>query len=83
MNVSRDMRERPIRLCADYNARVRIVYVEVPEPDLVQQNQERSDGVPADTLVRLLDRWEMPDLTEAQRVEWVVRTAGDGKPMLL
>jgi predicted kinase len=72
-NLSRDMRERPIRLCADYNARVRIVYVEVPEADLFAQNRARARPVPADAIVRLLSRWEVPDLTEAHEVYWAVR----------
>jgi predicted kinase len=76
-NVSRDMRERLIRLFADYNARVRIVYVEVPEADLFAQNRARPKPVPADAIVRLLSRWEVPDLTEAHHVDWVVRSRAD------
>jgi tRNA uridine 5-carbamoylmethylation protein Kti12 len=60
------------------NARVRIVYLEVPESDLFAQNRARSRPVPSDPIVRLLDRWAVPDLTEAHALEWVVRT-GDGK----
>ena len=71
-NLSRQMRERPIDLFAAYNARVRIVYVEVPEPVLRRQNRSRSQPVPDGVIDRLLSRWEVPDLTEAHRVDWVV-----------
>jgi predicted kinase len=76
-NVSRQLRTRCISLFADYNARVRIVYVEVPAGVLLAQNRRRPEGqrspVPEAVIERLLERWEVPDPTEAHRVEWVVR----------
>ena len=71
-NVSRQVRGQIVRLLADYGARVRIVYVEVPEERLLRQNGQRAAPVPQAVLERLLDRWEVPDRTEAHRVEWVV-----------
>ena len=71
-NVSRRTREGCIGLLADYRARVRIVYVEAPEERLRQQNRGRRSPVPDDVIDRLLDRWEVPDLTEAHRVEWIL-----------
>lgn len=71
-NLSRALREQSLGLFADYGARVRIVYLEVPEARLRRQNRERAAVVPEAALERLLDRWEVPDLTEAERVEWVV-----------
>jgi predicted kinase len=73
-NISRQLRREVVRLFAGYGARVRIVYVEVPEADLHRQNRRRSAVVPAAVLERFLDRWEVPDVTEAHRVEWVVRS---------
>lgn len=70
-NVSRQMRELSINLFAAYNARVRIVYVEAPEERLYAQNRERDDAVPAEVIRKLTARWEVPDMTEAHRVEWV------------
>jgi predicted kinase len=72
-NLSRALREQCIGLFADYRARVRIVYLEVPEARLLRQNRERPDAVPEGALGRMLERWEVPDLTEAHAVEWVVR----------
>src|SRR5262249_48641790 len=39
-NLSQDMRARTIDLCADYGARIRIVYVETPYIRLFVQNRE-------------------------------------------
>ncbi len=72
-NLSRQVRGGCVRLFAGYRARVRIVYVEVPAADLFAQNRRRSAAVPEKVLERLLDRWEVPDRTEAHAVEWVVR----------
>jgi predicted kinase len=71
-HLSRDMRERTISLCAAYNARVRIVYVEVDEARLRRQNAARRHPVPEAAIERLLARWEVPDRTEAHRVDWVI-----------
>jgi putative nucleotidyltransferase with HDIG domain len=72
-NISRQLREHSIGLCAAYNARVRIVYVEAGATELAEQNRSREFGVPPEVINRLLARWEPPDLTEAHQVEMVVR----------
>jgi predicted kinase len=69
-NLSRQMRERSIALFATYNARVRIVYVEAPASALWRQNRDREDPVPASAVRAMMDRWEVPDLTEAHEVVW-------------
>jgi predicted kinase len=71
-NISRQLRAQGIALFADYGARVRIVYLEASEPRLRRQNRERAAKVPDAVLDRLLDRWEVPDLTEAHQVDYVV-----------
>jgi predicted kinase len=71
-NLSRDLRGRCIRVFAAYDARVRIVYVEVPAARLYPQNQQRPTPVPEPAIEALLDRWEVPDRTEAHTVDWEV-----------
>lgn len=71
-NISHQVREHCISLCAAYNARVRIVYVETGAERLAEQNGAREFNVPPDVINRLLARWEPPDLTEAHRVELIV-----------
>src|SRR5262249_25664993 len=71
-NLSRALRGQCLGLLADYQARIRIVYGEAPEERLLRQNDGRETPVPRAVLERLLDRWEVPDRTEAHRVDWVV-----------
>lgn len=71
-NLSRMLRSQCIALFAAYRARVRIVYLEVPEERLFSQNRDRRAVVPAPVIERLLDRWEVPDLTEAHQVDRIL-----------
>ncbi|MCY1061202.1 AAA family ATPase [Nannocystis sp. SCPEA4] len=72
-NLSRDLRGRLIDLCADYGARVRIVFLDTPYRRVLRQNRERAAQVPLAAIERMLARWEPPDLTEAHQVEWIVQ----------
>jgi predicted kinase len=72
-NLSGVIRRECIRLFADYGARIRIAYLEVPERVLYDQNHRRAAPVPPAVIDRLLDRWEVPDRTEAHQVDWYVR----------
>lgn len=70
-NVTLQMRRMLIDFFASYNARVRIVYVETPWPELVRRNKTRSRPVPDSVLNKLAEKLEVPDLSEAHQVEWV------------
>jgi putative nucleotidyltransferase with HDIG domain len=71
-NVSRQLRGESLRLFAGYNACIRIVYLET-SPDLLEaRNRRRPAPVPEKVIARLLDRWEVPDRTEAHEVDWIV-----------
>lgn len=71
-NISRQMRAHCLNLCAAYHARIRLVYLETSEANLLAQNQARAASVPASVITKLFRRWEVPDVTEAHQVEWVV-----------
>jgi len=71
-NISRQMRSQCIDLFAAYNARVHIVYVETNAENLYRQNRERERAVPETVIDKLLEQWEVPDLTEAHQVDWVI-----------
>jgi predicted kinase len=73
-NLSRQLRAQLISLFTDYNARVRIVYREVPAARQYDQNRERAATavVPAAVIERMLDRWTVPTVLEAHRVDWIV-----------
>lgn len=73
-NVSKRIRAQCTRIFADYGARIRIVYVEVSEAMLHAQNRARRAPVPAQVLAGLLEKWEVPDATEAHEVSYVVES---------
>jgi tRNA uridine 5-carbamoylmethylation protein Kti12 len=66
------VRGESLRLFADYKGRIRIVYVEAPPEVLLARNRQRPAPVPEKVMDRLLDRWEVPDRTEAHQVDWIV-----------
>jgi len=63
-NVSRAIRGSLIDLFASYRAKVTIAYVETSAGELMRRNSARARPVPDKALERMLDRWEVPDLTE-------------------
>lgn len=69
-NVTRTMRRRLIGFLTDYRARVRLVYLEAPRTEIDRRNAARSSPVPGKVIDRLVARLEVPDPTEAHRVEW-------------
>jgi predicted kinase len=71
-NLSRHVRGECVRLFHEHGARVRIVYVEANPERLFAQNRQRRRKVPEAVIERLLDRWEVPDRTEAHQVDWIV-----------
>ncbi len=71
-NLSRQIREQSIGLLASYHARIRIIYIEPSAETLTQQNRERNWPVPESAINKMLARWEVPDLTEAHQVDWIV-----------
>ncbi len=68
-NLSREQRERCLGLLADYRARIELVYCEAEHAELIRRNAEREPPFPGAVLERLLERWEVPDLSEAHRLE--------------
>jgi predicted kinase len=72
-NLNRQRRGPIVQMAADYGARVRIVYLEVPRALLAEQNKARTGVVPWAAIERMAARWEVPSLTEAHRVDYVVR----------
>lgn len=69
-NVSREIRRQVVDLAVGYDAHVRIIYVEATRAELFEQNRARPAIVAPAAIERLLDRWEVPDVTEADVVEW-------------
>ncbi|MDJ0737208.1 MAG: AAA family ATPase [Nostocaceae cyanobacterium] len=71
-NLSRQLRSTLIRLFASYQGKIRIVYLEAPWEELLRRNQNRTHGVPEKVLYKMRNRLQVPNLTEAHQVDWVV-----------
>jgi predicted kinase len=71
-NLSRQLRSSLINLFSAYQARTRIVYLEVSWEELLRRNHSRAANVPEAVIQRMRARLEVPDITEAHQVNWVV-----------
>lgn len=71
-NVVTPTRGGLVRLFARYHARVRIVYLELPIERTLKQNRERKKMVPTTVIHRFRDRLEVPNITEAHQVDYLV-----------
>ncbi len=80
-NVSQQMRRQLVDLFASYHARVRIVFVDAPMRLLVERNRNRAHPVPEKILYKLAGKLDLPDLTEAHEVCYVVDDQNEGTPL--
>ncbi len=71
-NLSQQLRSQLIELFTNYHARVNIVYLEVPLTIQQQRNRARSAVVPQQAIDRMVDRLEIPQITEAHSVQWIL-----------
>lgn len=71
-NVTQQMRSQLVDLFVSYGAKVKIVYVEKPYELWRIQNRNREYPLPENVLYKLLSKLEIPQLTEAHKVEYVV-----------
>lgn len=70
-NITRMMRHRVINLALAYHARTRLVYIDAPFADLLSRNRTRQESLPEHAIYRMLDKLEMPGVSEAHRVDWI------------
>ena len=73
-SLARDLRAGVIDVADAYKARVHIVCCEAPTDVAAARNRARERPVPAGAIGRMLERWEMPNSTEAHVVDVVVST---------
>ena len=74
-NLTRELRGKWTALFADYRARIHIVYLEVPWPQLLRQNKQREHSVPEAVIRRLLGKLEIPFYDEAHEVAYHIAEA--------
>ncbi|MEM7553888.1 MAG: AAA family ATPase [Cyanobacteria bacterium P01_A01_bin.84] len=71
-NINQQLRSILIRLFTNYQARIRIVYLETTWEELLQRNRNRIYKVPEKVLYKMRNRLDVPKVTEAHQVEWIV-----------
>jgi putative nucleotidyltransferase with HDIG domain len=71
-NITFQMRSQLIDLLTSYKARVKLVYVEQPFKVWLKQNAGRPEMVPQNVLKKMLYKLEVPKLSEAHEVTFVV-----------
>jgi predicted kinase len=71
-NLNPDIRLPWLTLAAKYNARIRIVYLEVPLSELIQRNKTREEDarIPEAALYGMLEKWDIPHPSEAHTIEY-------------
>lgn len=67
-NITRQLRAQLIDLFESYGAAVTIIYVEVPYAQLVKQNTQRMAVVPLPVVARMIQKLEVPAVSEAAAV---------------
>ncbi|MEM9217059.1 MAG: AAA family ATPase [Cyanobacteria bacterium P01_F01_bin.150] len=70
-NISQQLRSGLVNLVTSYRAKVHLVYLEAPWPELVRRNRSRTNPVPQKVLDKLRNRLEVPIPIEAHTVEWI------------
>ncbi len=71
-NLTRHLRDPLIDLFLGYGARVRVVFLDAPLDVVLRRNRERAEPVPENVILRLAAKLDLPDLTEAHRVEYAI-----------
>jgi predicted kinase len=76
-NLSRSLRAQLLALFRSYRARTHVVYCEASPAEVVARNRARRDPVPRAALDRMIERWTVPDPSEAHEVTYAVPVSGD------
>lgn len=74
-NLSRSLRNKALDLLFAYGAKVHLVYLEVPEAEVLRRNSRRDSTLSNASLLRMLNRWELPLPWEAHAVDYQVTVA--------
>jgi tRNA uridine 5-carbamoylmethylation protein Kti12 len=48
-----------------------LIYLDAPFDVILRRNQSRQESIPEQVIYKLLGKLEVPDVTEAEVVEWV------------
>ena len=76
-NITRQVRQKWVDLFANYNSRIEMIYLEPAIPTIFDQNRRRSNPVPESIIAGLLEKLEIPTITECHDLALI---AGPGTP---
>lgn len=76
-NLSRSLRTQLLDLLRSYRARTHVVYCETSPVEQDPRNRARREPVPRAAIARMIERWTVPDPTEAHEVTYVVPSCAD------
>jgi predicted kinase len=79
-NLGTSLRAQLLQLFRDYRARTHIVYCETTATDQHARNRARAEPVPAAVIARMLERWTIPDPTDAHQITYAI--AGAATPLV-
>lgn len=71
-NLTNMIRDKQVKLFHDYNARVKLVFLETGYEENLKRNKNRDRYVNEPVIDRLLSNINMPEDYEAYEVEWVI-----------
>lgn len=74
-NIGQRTRQTCLNLFLEYGARVRLVYLERPRSEMLRANERRTNPVPATSYEKMVQKWEVPEPTEAHQVDLVTGNA--------
>nr|MBA3538182.1 AAA family ATPase [Deltaproteobacteria bacterium] len=77
-NLTASLRGQLLELFRDYHARTHIVYCETSAGEQLARNRARPVPVPALAIARMLERWTVPDPTEAHAITYVTSSSING-----
>jgi predicted kinase len=67
-NITKQMRSQWIDLFTSYKAKLKLVYIETSYNEWLRQNANRENQVPHTVIMRLLEKLEVPSISEAHEV---------------
>jgi predicted kinase len=76
-NLSRQLRAQLLELFRSYRARTHLVYCEATVAQQLERNRARRDPVPRAAIARMIDRWSVPDPSEAHELTYVVAASDE------
>ena len=71
-SINQQLRSTLISLFEDYNASVKIVFLETEYKEQLRRNSSRGAEVPTQAIEKMLSKLEIPESYEAQNVEWII-----------